>query len=376
MRIICVFIILIICTLMFFACNDMEVRPDTINTRANETFFLSDSSNLHSAKIKEAFQSYLEEKAPHYIDRFGEYEVYNYIDWWHSLKYELDVFKVASESAYAFYVKQGDDVYPISDYPHTGNISCINHVAITDANCDGNIEIFIADSTFTVNDTYSLSQVKVIDTSTKHVVSMNCYDGVAYFKANKEGIIAIYHTNGKEPTINDVVDDKLDKKYFDLATSLFDAPIRNTAKYEFKQKKLNASCDLFSVDITIYDNVLAFPYLFKKAMTLVAFATYVEMTYLGEPFSYVSGTTHLDCAKISFSNETSVMPCRDTCIGWFALTDYDITPGMVIKHAYNFPEDPNALYDVGVYDMIIVYEHSEVGVYGEIVIEDFLKITR
>ena len=353
-------------------------ETNSINTQANFTFFPQPKSDLHAKELQNAYEQYMEEHNWD-LSSWGTYEIYNFTSEDVYNKYKLDVFEVYYEKSSYYFVKHNDDVYQISpfDLSHS-NSQCINHIAITDINNDGYIEILTAINSFADRgrDYYCTSFIRVIDTKSKDSVKITDYKNICYFKENEEGIISIYNTNGVMPVVDDLHDGILDGKYYDIATNLFDTPTLNTSHYEFKERKVNASCDLFEVEVTINDGSIKFPYLFKSTYyDSPYFTVNVKMTYLGETFSYTSPDGYLDGATVSFINNDSSINCE----GWGAscvVTKFVIMTGMEIEREYRYHEDLNAVNEVGIYDMVITYENDETNLKESIIIKDFLQVIR
>lgn len=350
-----------------------------IDTKTNYTFFPTERSNLHNAELIEAYEKYKLEKNV-VLEAWGDYEIYSFITEADSQKYNLDLFEVCYEQGSFYYIKHLNDIYPIAPFDLggiDGPSHCLTHVAVTDINADGYIEVMTAINSFEDRGRYyyCTSFIQVTDTYTKYSIDINDYQNITYFKENKDGVICIYNADGKVPLVSDLNNGKLDEKYYDLANNLYDTPVLNTSKYEFEEKNVRAACDLYSVDITISDESIMFPYLFKNTYTPPYFTINVKMTYLGETFSYVNGDSYLDGATVSFVDEKRVISCE----GWVAfevITSFVITKGMVIEHTYRYLEDLNDVNNVGEYDMIINYRNEHNNINETIVIEDFLKVSR
>lgn len=353
-------------------------ETNTINTQANFTFFPSEKSNLHEQELQIAYETYMIEHNWD-LSSWGTYEIYNFTSEDIYNKYNLDVFEVYYEKSSYYFIKHKNTLYQISpfDLSHS-NSQCINHMAITDINNDGHIEILTAINSFADRKTsyYCTSFIRIIDTKSKDSIKITDYKNVSYFKENEEGIISIYNTNGVMPVVDDLHDGILDKNYYDLATNLFDTPVLNTSHYEFKERNIKASCDLFEVEVTINDGSIKFPYLFKSTYyNSPYFTVNVKMTYLGETFSYTSPDGYLDGAIVSFVNNESSINCE----GWGAacvVTKFIIMTGMEIERDYRYHEDLNAVNEVGIYDMVITYENEETNLKETIVIKNFLQVTR
>lgn len=360
-------------------CGHKEKVEQTkkINTQANFTFFPSPKSNLHEKELQIAYEEYMIEHNWD-LSPWGTYEIYNYTSEEIYNKYNLDVFEVYYEKASYYFIKYNDILFQISpfDLSHS-NSQCINHIAITDINNDGYIEILTATNSFADRgrDYYCTSFIRVIDTKSKNSIKITDYDNINYFKENEEGVISIYNADGIMPVVEDLHDGILDEKYYNLATNLFDTPVLNTSHYEFDEKYVKTSCDLFEVEITINDGSIKFPYLFKSTSNSPYFTINVKMTYLGETFSYTSPDGYLDGAVVSFVNNDSTINCE----GWGAfavITKFVITTGMEIEREYRYHEDLNVVNEVGLYDMVITYENEETNLKESIVIKDFLQVTR
>ena len=373
-------------SLMEYTCTTCEkkhqemitsIPPLQESNTANFTFFPSPKSNLHNKELQIAYEAYMVE-SNWKLSSKGPYEIYNFTSEDIYNKYNLDIFEVSYEKSSYYFVKHNDTVYEIAPFDMSNNNShCINHVAITDINNDGYIEILTAINTFADRTTsyYCTSFVRIIDTKLKDSIEITNYKNINYFKENEAGIISIYNANGIMPVVDDLHDGILDKKYYELATNLFDTPLLNTSHYEFKEKYVKASCDLFEVEITINDDSIRFPYLFKSSYTSPHFTINVKMTYLGETFSYTSPDGYLDGAIVSFVNDASSINCE----GWAApdvITKFFIETGMEIEREYRYNEDLNIVNEVGIYDMVITYENKETNLKESIVIKDFLQLTR
>ncbi len=368
--------LLLLCSAFaLFGCDDEEALEPKINIKANYTFFPTEKSDLNREELKTAYQSYTVAQDME-LEAWGNYEIFNYVSQTDSDQYDLDIFQVHYADNSLYYVKHKDAMYPISPFPMNNQKShCINHVAITDINNDGYIEILTAILSFSDQNDSGTSFVQVTDTRTGHSIDITEYDTMYYFKENKDGVISIYNTNCKLPASEDLQNGKLNEQYYDFAHVLFDVPVLNTSNYEFKERSFKTSCDLYSVEITVTDNSIRFPYLLMFTQTPISFEINVKMTYLGEPFSYISPDTYLDGATVSFVNGSNTIVSEKGAVNT-AITQFDITQGMIIDRTYRYNDDLKALNEVGVYDMVITYENEEADLKESIVIEDFLKISR
>ncbi len=358
--------------------NNTKEPSDVINTKANFTFFPTGKSDLHNEELKAAYESYMIEHNWD-LSSWGDYEIYNFISEENSEKYNLDIFQVYYSKSSYYFIKHNNDVYQISPFDlNNENSNCINHIAITDINNDGHIEILTAINSFadrSPRDYYCTSFIMIIDTHSKHSIKITDYKNLNYFKENEDGVISIYNTDGTMPNIDNLHDGILDEKYYYLANNLFDTPVLNTSKYEFKEQYIKTSCDLFEVEVTISDGTIKFPYLFKSTYTAPSLTINVKMTYLGETFGYTSPDGYLDGATVSFVNENDTISCE----GWCAtcvVSKFIIFKGQVIERDYKYNESLNKINEVGLYDMVITYENEETNLKESIVIEDFLQLTR
>lgn len=350
---------------------------NTISTKANFTFFPSQKSDLNNEKLRSAYESYTIEHNWD-LSSWGNYEIFNFTSEDIYNKYNLDVFEVYYEKSSFYFIKHNGIVYQISPFDLThANSHCINHIAITDINDDGYIEILTAINTFADRDRYyyCTSFIRVIDTKSGHSIKITDYSNVNYFKENEDGIISIYNANGIVPVVDDLHDGILDNKYYDLSTNLFDTPVLNTSHYEFKEESIKASCDLFEAEVTINDGSIKFPYLFKTPISSPYFTINVNMKYLGETFGYTSPDGYLDGATVSFVNDNYSITCEPWC-ATCVVTKFIMMTGMEIEREYRYHEDLNNVNVGGIYDMVITYENEETGLKESIIIEDFLIVTR
>lgn len=348
-----------------------NVNNDSVATFDAVTFFPTERSELNRDELKEAFKVY-EADFPYY----GEYEIYNITPVEYSEKFDIDIFQVLYEKNSLYYLKYKNDVYMVSPFAmNNENEHCITHVAITDINDDSYIEIFTAVASYSTKGRYCSSFVQITDTLTKTYMDFIDYSSINYFKKNEDGLISIYNMGTNYPVKGDITNGKLDEKYYDLATNLFETPVLNTSKYTFKERTLTASCDLYSVEITISDYSILFPYLSSKTHTPPSFKIDVKMTYLGESFSYTNGNSYLDGATVTFVNEESkILP--EPVFASDVITPFYIYTGMVINSDYFYNEYLDNLNKVGIYDMVINYNNTTSNVDETIIIQDFLEITR
>ncbi len=335
-------------------------------------FFPTEKSDLHNEELMEAYKTIESDYQSN-----GEYEIFNLTEEKVSEKYNMDIFQVCNEKDTSYLVKHNEKLHYISPFRLTNhNAQAITNFAITDANKDGYIEIFTSIVSFNNKDKgYATSYIQILDTSTGYDVSIFDHDNVTYFKENEKGEISLFNAGGVIPFVSDISNGKLDEKYYDLATNLLDTPIINTSKYEFKERYVEAACDLYNVKISIDDYSIKFPYLFKTTYTPPRFKVTVEMTYLGETFSYVNGDGYLDGAIVDFVNDTNTISAEPIPAP-AVVTPFTITTGMVINCDYYYLEGLDDLNNIGLYDMVINYTNIHNNINESIIIKDFLKIER
>ena len=164
-------------------------------------------------------------------------------------------------------------------------------------------------------------------------------------------------------------------------------PSLNTVKYQFNEKFVQASCELFDVEVTIDDKNIDFPYYVMSRMLPPRFKVKVKMTYLGEPFYHSEGCAWIEGARISFVCKDYQI--RDDRTGWFqAITTNHYYTGREIESEYEYYDYYTQYLDstlenkinthnpVGTYDMVISFKIDSKGIDESIVIKDFLQITR
>ena len=360
-------------------CNEQLKRETStkLSTKANDIFFPTQRSNLHNEQLVQAFEKHKKEKKLN-IDSWGEYIIYNYISEEKSKQYNMDIFEVYTLERSLFYVKHNEDFYPVFPFDmNNDNSHCITHIAITDINEDGYIEILTAAVAFAQrkNSFYFNSFIYVTDTYTKMSIQVYGWDNLIYFKEDMKNVICIYKTDNIKPRAEDLVNGKLDEKYYESAKWLYDTPKLNTATYTFNEKKLSTSCELYKVDIVINDKNLEFPYLFKNTLGFPSFSVNVIMTYLGETFMYTHSNGYLAGATVSFVNEKGTV--EDEGFGVTAvMSKFIIFKGMEIDRTYRFNETINHENNVGTYDMVINYQNKQNNINESIILEDFLTISR
>ncbi len=375
-------IILSFCIIFLASCSQIGdvfngfFNQTSINTQSNYFFFPTEKSQLHIEELTKIAEDYFAQHS-NMLGVGENFEIYNLISESDSEKYNLDIFQVQFEN-YSFYLaKHNDDVYHLTTFSVSNELAnALNHIAITDINGDGYIEILSCCVTAS-SKSPATSNVVIVDTKTKTSCDFfDFYEGnLIYFKENEDGVISIYSTNGKSPTYNEIQSGNFAAEYYNLATTLVETPVLNTSEYKFNKDKLKAACELYSVDIEIIDSDVKFPYLLKSTYPPKAFSINVKMTYLGKSFSYVNGTSYMDGATVSFVNSED----RIDCEGWGELTVVTpmmITTGMIIDRTYIYRDNVENLFAPGVYDMVITYKNEHNNINESIVIENFLTVSR
>ena len=360
-------------------CNEQVKRETStkLSTKANDIFFPTQRSNLHNEELVQAFEKHKEEKKLN-IDSWGEYIIYNYISEEKSKQYNMDIFEVYTLERSLYYVKHNEDFYPVFPFDmNNDNSHCITHIAITDINEDGYIEILTAAVAFAQrkNSFYFNSFIYVTDTYTKMSIQVYGWDNLIYFKEDMKNVICIYKTDNIKPRAEDLVNGKLDEKYYESVNWLYDTPKLNTTTYTFNEKKLSTSCELYKVDIVINDENLEFPYLFVNTLGFPRFTVNVIMTYLGETFMYTHSNGYLAGATVSFVNEKGTVESEGFGVT-AVMSKFIIFKGMEIDRTYRFNETINHENNVGTYDMVINYQNKQNNINESIILEDFLTISR
>ena len=349
-----------------------------IYTGSNYTFFPSEKEETQVESLTKSYEEYLESLSVDYSSVFGEYKIYNHISKEDKEKTNIDLFSVEYETITFYFIKYEDSMYEISPFSMSKeNNNCITHIGISDIDNDGHIEIYSAVNAFKDrgDNYYCASFLKVYDSKLKTCVAATDYDNVNYFKENDEGVLCIYNADGTLPMEKDLNNGILDKKYYSLATNLFDTPTLNTSKYEFKSKTITKECNLYKVDITINDNTIYFPVLLKNVYVTPYFTIDVKMTYLGKPFSYTNPTTYLDGATVTFKNGKNKI-LYEQWLEFNAIEDFTIETGQVIERTYRYNESLNYRFEEGTYDMIINYQNEYNNINKSIIVYNFLKVSR
>lgn len=388
--IILIFMLLLAFTLTFFACNKEPVfAPNGICVSENFIFFPEERNDLHNAELREAFEEYLDVNT--YLDATQSYTVYNYLNEEISEKYDLDIFEIQyhKNTTNRLLLKHRECVHQLSEIP-VSHIEYITNCAITDINNDGYIEILVAFVSWYGGT--NTSRVAILDTKTDLLIYEGFKDKVIYLKENNDNVVSFYtFKTSFFPNIYTINNGIMSHEYFERESILALTPELNTTKFNFKETSLTASCDVFSVVVQVEDVDSAFPYLVEdKYRRILAYVIKIRMTYLGEPFTYVSNGSYVFGARPKLvKNEKPVSASSITPLWDPMPTKHTITTGMEIDSSYYIYHSSDTPYEVGVYDLILTYgidepggtyeefgEIAPVSVYGQIIIEDFLTVTR
>ena len=376
-------------TLTFFACNKEPVfAPNGICVSENFIFFPEERNDLHNAELREAFEKYLDVHTN--LDATQSYTVYNFLNEEISEKYDLDIFEIQyhKNTTNRILLKHRDCVHQLCEIS-VSSIGYITNCAITDINNDGYVEILVA---LVLAGGTNYSKVAILDTKTDLLKYKGFKDKVIYLKENDDNVVSFYaFETSFYPNTNTIRCGVLSHEYFEKESILAFTPELNATKFNFKETSLTASCDVFSVVVQVEDVESAFPYLIEdKYRKILAYVIKIRMTYLGEPFTYVSNGNYVFGAMPKLvKNEKPVSASSITPL-WFPVpTKHTITTGMEIDSYYDIYPYSDTPYEVGVYDLILTYgvnepggtyeefgEIAPVSVYGQIIIEDFLTVTR
>ena len=378
-------------TLTFFACNKEPVfAPNGICVSENFIFFPEERNDLHNAELREAFEKYVAQTHP-YRDVDTDYALYNHVSEEIIEKYDLDIFEIKyhKDTTNRLLLKHRDCVHQLCEIP-VSHFEYITNCAITDINNDGYIEILVA-FVLWYNGKNS-SRVAILDTKTDLLIYKAFNGKVIYLKENNDNVVSFYNFKTSfPPNMYTIKNGILSHEYFEKESILALTPEVNTAKFNFKETSLTASCDVFSVVVQVEDVDSAFPYLIEDIYPyILAYAIKIRMTYLGETFTYIGNTEYLPGVIPQLvKNEKSVSASSITPL-WFPVpTKHTVTTGMEIDSSYYIYHSSDTQYEVGVYDLILTYgvnepggtyeefgEIAPVSVYGQIIIEDFLTVTR
>ena len=323
------------------------------NLKDNDIFFPSEASALNKERFIASFKEMLGEKANEM-----EYEVLsNYVPQEKSELYNFDAFSVEMNDEIHFYAWLNDKIYNLANL---GNINNNNyhflHFCVSDINNDGYLEISTSvNFNRTSKNPFSYTNLAIIDEYSEKIVFYSTYNAFAYFKEDQDGVIGVY--------ISDTI--TYDDGSYDESNTLLTKLLPNDYKFTFKKKEYNCSSDNYDALITIDDNTAYFPVLSDCGR--IGFKVNVDMTYLGESFSYVNPTDYLDGATCTFINGEDKIICEgwgETCV----VTTFSVFTGMEIDRTYFYPYNLSNQLKKGTYDMVISYRGESV------VIEDFLTI--
>ena len=322
----------------------------------NDYFLPSKGKNLHQERFEKKFDEILSSN-----ENEVEYEVLgNYVPAEKSKLYDFDAFIVKIENFYNFYVWYKNNIYCVSEIPvnEKSDVSFV-HFAVTDINNDGYKEIMTSIN-FNQNsekNPHSISYVSIIDEKTEKQVFLNTiYNGFAYFKKDKTGVLGVYTSD--EEIINN-------GKY-NTSNTLVCTLVKNDYQFSYKENAYEVLSDNYKVIVNIEEDDFYFPVLSNSG---IGFDVNVIMTYLGETFSYTNGSGYLDGATCTFVYDDKKIMCE----GWGEtgiIREFEVYTGMVIDRTYKYPQSLDKQFDEGTYDMVITYRGETV------IIEDFLTISK
>lgn len=324
------------------------------NLKDNDIFFPSEASALNKERFIASFEEMLGEKANEM-----EYEVLsNYVPQEKSELYNFDAFTVEMNDEIHFYAWFNGKIYNLTSIGAIINNNYhFLHFCVSDINNDGYLEISTSvNFNRTSKNPFSFTYVTIIDEYSEKIIRFdNTYNAFAYFKEDQDGVIGVYISDTKT----------YDDGSYDESNTLLTKLLPNDYKFTFKKREYNCSSDNYDALITIDDNTAYFPVLSDCAR--IGFKVNVNMTYLGESFSYVNSTGYLDGATCTFINGEDKIICEgwgETCV----VTTFVVSTGMEIDRTYFYPYNLSNQFKKGTYDMVISYRGESV------VIEDFLTI--
>mgnify|MGYP003289797396 CR=1 FL=1 len=361
--------------LVLCSCNT-AFSNNEINVEANFTFFPTEKSGYKCDDIRSIFDEFT--KSNFLYENWGEYIIYNYTNQEVSIKYDLEIFEVDFENGSSrYYILYKGKIFDISqNIPYNIELQFITHAAITDINADGYIEILTSIS-YKFGISYN-SIVTIIDTFSSLSMEINDIENISFFKENDNGVLSIYCIYGISSLEDDIINGKLNEKYFNLANYIYETPTLNLSRYEFSEYSVKASCDLFEVSININDDFLDFPYLFKNASTPPSFKLDVVTKYLGKSFQYYGEPSYLVGAEVSFVYNGEYSNSKIECIerNKTPFSYITINTGEVTNRTYVYNDDVYYNRNEGSYDMIITYNPEGKNINETIVIKDFLNYYR
>ena len=288
-----------------------------------------------------------------------EYEVLsNYVPQEKSELYNFDAFTVEMNDEIHFYAWFNGKIYNLTSIGAIINNNYhFLHFCVSDINNDGYLEISTSvNFNRTSKNPFSYTYVTIIDEYSDKIIRFdNTYNAFAYFKEDQDGVIGVYISDTKT----------YDDGSYDESNTLLTKLLPNDYKFTFKKREYNCSSDNYDALITIDDNTAYFPVLSDCAR--IGFKVNVDMTYLGESFSYVNPSGYLAGATCTFINGEDKIICE----GWGetgVVTTFVVFTGMEIDRTYFYPYNLSNQLKKGTYDMVISYRGESV------VIEDFLTI--
>ncbi len=355
--------IFVVCSIFIVGCDN--------KTEVNSVFFTTGKTDLHRDELKKVYSNYAIENVQD-IYKSDEYEIYNLIDGENSEKYNLDIFLVSSYEYDCYYVIHQDDIYSLGQYKiKEYRSNGISNIAISDINNDGEIEIFIS-IILLQDENFCSCTTHIIDTFSKKMIQLVDYEGVVFFKKRNNKIL-LYDTNGIKPIKSDIVNGKLDEKFYNLATNLFEKPKLNKKEYKFANNFIKEKCDLFEIEVIIEENTINFPYIFKNVQS-VGFSTIVKIKFLNEELNSIANDESLISLFIYFEDDKKIISMdndQNTLNGVM----YYIYPGKEITDLYYYFNGVNGKNKLGTYDLKIKCLIIDTNQEEIICLEDILLIS-
>ena len=256
---------------------------------------------------------------------------------------DIGLFNVITDS-YSLFIWHNGEIYNFNSFPyHTNNrVIEFSNFAVGDLNNDNYNEFYFAYYYGTpedAEDKISFSYVYCYDLkSNKFIESTTNYDSYLFFKANGKSLYVI------ESSKNQLTEDY--KLFFEI--------VPNFKKFEILKNEFSVKTTLYSANVYIENDYVDFPVFFDNFCGLY-FNVRVEMTYLGETFSYVNGDTYLAGATASFSNGDYIIEMEPIAAG-DAITEFTIFTNQVIDRTYYFYDSISNEIKLGSYDVTISYK--------------------
>ena len=255
----------------------------------------------------------------------------------------IGLFNVITDS-FDLFIWHNGEIYNFNSFPfHTNNrVIEFSNFALGDLNNDNYDEFYFAYYYGTpeeVEDKISFSYVFCYDLkSNKFIESTTNYDSYLFFKANGKSLYVV------ESSKSELTEDY--KLFFEI--------VPNLKKFEILKNEFTVKTTLYSANVYIENDYVDFPVFFDDFCGLY-FNVRVEMTYLGETFSYVNGDTYLAGATASFNNGDFTIEQEPIAAG-DAITKFTIFTNQVIDRTYYCYDNISNEIKLGTYDITISYK--------------------